>query len=200
MVASHWRLSNAASTSRPSVRRGYVPAGGPRLRSQLSSDLQAWWVCFGKLMGHEAGRRGKLLEHHEHSKNKRTGARVRVSRIALQGSQQRAPPTPDSAGVRRGSRFSGPLAKRQISVRLSVGFRAGGREKKVGHGFTLRYQRSARASQPGPSARRTRGKDKQGHMLTCAPAGSAGVGFFTEDDASGAGGNWNCGRIIAWTG
>lgn len=37
-------------------------------------------------------------------------------------------------------------------------------------------------------------------MLTCAPAGSAGVGSCTEDDAFGAGGNWDCGRIIAWTG
>lgn len=178
------------------------PAGGPWLRSQLSSHLRTWWVCFGKLMEHEAGRRGKLLEqHHEHSKKKNRGSGQSVTnRLAGKSAKGPAPPTPDRAGVRRGSRFSGPLAKRQISVRLSVGFRAGGRAKKVGHGFTLRYQRSARASQPGPSARRTRGKDEQGHMLTCAAAGSAGVDFFTEDDASGAGGNWNCGRIIAWTG
>lgn len=51
-----------------------VPDGGPRLRRQLSSHLQAWWVCSGNLMGHEAGRRGKLLEHHEHSKKENRGS------------------------------------------------------------------------------------------------------------------------------
>lgn len=162
------------------MHHGSAPFGGPWLRRQPSLYCPGVVGLFSKLMRHEAGRCGKLLEHHEHRK-KRTVARASVSRIALQGSQQRAPPTPDRAGVRRGSRFSGPLAKRQISVRLSVGFRAGGRAKKVGHGFTLRYQPSAQ-SQP-TRARGTAKKEAKSckgtwHMLTCRPGWFGGCGFL----------------------
>lgn len=138
---------------------------------------------FSNPMRHEAGRCGKLLERHEH-REKEPGLGSECHESPCREVSKKAPPTPDRAGVRRGSRFRGPWARRQISVRLSVGFRAGGwvsSRKKVGHGFTLRYQRKARANQPGPEVRRRkrqRGARAHAQLLTCRPGWFGGCGFL----------------------
>ena len=87
-----------------------------------------------------------------------------MSRIALQGSQQRAPPTPDRAGVRRGSRFSGPLAKRQISEIVGGISSRWGRAKRRDTYLHYRTKVTPKLANQGPRHGEERGKEEQVHI------------------------------------